>query len=101
VDPKDADIEGALRTLREMPLDRRNWRHENACRADVVLAHEKNVNGETLTRDVLPADERYFERWNADPYTADTGGDGTNEGDAVHWMLAYWIARYHGILAGP
>jgi hypothetical protein len=50
---------------------------------------------------VLPADERYFERWNADPYVADAGGNGTSEGAGVHWMLPYWIARYHGLLAEP
>jgi hypothetical protein len=99
--PEDADVEGALQTLREMPLDRRNWRHENLHRDDVVLQREKNVGGQILTRDVLPADERHFERWNADPYEANTGGDGTLEGDGIQWLLPYWLARYHGILAMP
>lgn len=99
--PADADIAGALRTLREMPLDRRNWRHQNSHRADVVLQRHGNVRGHTLTRDVLPGDERHFERWNADPYVADTGGDGSIEGAGVHWMLPYWLARYHGILNKP
>ncbi len=100
VDPEDADIAGALRTLREMPLDRRNWRQENSHRDDLVLQHGKNVGNQTLSRDVLSADERDFERWNADPYVPDTGGNGAVEGAGVHWMLPYWIARYHGILAG-
>jgi len=59
------------------------------------------VTGDALTQTVLPADERQFERWNADPYVADHGGDGSVEGAGVHWLLPYWIARYHGILAGP
>ena len=101
IDPEDADIEGSLQTLREMPLDRRNWRQENSHRCDVVLQKTKNVGGQTLTLEVLPADEREFERWNADPYRADTGGDGTSEGSGVHWMLAYWLARYHGFLGAP
>ncbi|MCP4643971.1 MAG: hypothetical protein GY851_26245 [bacterium] len=100
-DPEDADIEGALRTLREMPLDRRDWRQENSHRDDVMLQRVRNVGGQVLTADVLPADERSFERWNADPYVADVGGDGLVEGAGVHWMLPYWLARYHGILEGP
>ena len=100
-DPKDADIAGALQTLREIPLDRRDWRQENSHRSDVTLQRLKNVRRQVLTLDVLPADERMFERWNADPYVADVGGTGSSEGAGVHWMLPYWMARYHGILAGP
>jgi hypothetical protein len=101
IDPNDADIEGALQTLREMPVDRRDWGQENSHRLDVTLQRATNVRDQILTLEVLPADERYFERWNADPYVADGGGNGTSEGAGVHWMLPYWMARYHGILEGP
>ncbi|MBI2424581.1 MAG: hypothetical protein HYV27_17245 [Candidatus Hydrogenedentes bacterium] len=101
VDPNDADIPGALQTLREMPQDRRNWRMENLHRADVVAQPYPNVGGAEVLLKVLPADERDFERWNADPFTAQTGGDGRSEGSGEHYLLPYWMARYHGLIAAP
>lgn len=101
MDPQDADIEGGLQTLREMPVDRRNWRMENSHRADIVLQPGESRQDMKVTRDLLPADERDFERWNMDPYRADTGGDGRTENSGEHYLLAYWMARYHGLLAAP
>jgi hypothetical protein len=101
VDPDDADVLSAIQTLREMPQDRRNWRMENSHRADVVIEKDLNVWKNVLLRDVLPADERDFERWNMDPYAADTGGNGRMEGAGVHYMLPYWLGRYHGFIAAP
>ncbi len=101
VDPDDADVLGAIQTLREMPQDRRNWRMENSHRADVIIEKDLNVWKNVLLSEVLPADERDFERWNMDPYAADTGGDGRMEGAGVHYMLPYWLGRYHGFIAAP
>lgn len=101
VDPEDADVEGAIQTLREMPLDRRNWRQENSHRADVVFDTRPSVRGNDILLEALPYDEQQFERWNQDPYRADFGGDGRLDGTGVHYMLAYWLGRYHGIIAPP
>ena len=80
-------------------LDERNWQHDNSQRDDVIIDDSRNVRGNILLTEVLPADERHFARWNADPYQAVAGGDGTQEGACIQWLLPYWIARYHGILA--
>ncbi len=101
VDPEDADVEGAVQTLREMPQDRRNWRQDNGHRADVVFDTRPSVRGNDILLRVLPADERMFERWNQDPYRADNGGDGRSDGAGVDYMLAYWLGRYHGVIAAP
>ncbi|MBX3178264.1 MAG: hypothetical protein KF886_12955 [Candidatus Hydrogenedentes bacterium] len=101
VDPEDAEVEGAIQTLREMPLDRRNWAHDNSHRADVTFDPRPSVRGHDILLQLLPADERLFERWNQDPYRAFDGGDGRLDGAGVHYMLAYWLGRYHGVIAPP
>jgi len=100
-DPADADVEGALQTLREMPQDRRNWGMDNSHRADVVFDPRPSVRGRDILLEVLPADERLFERWNQDPYRAFDAGDGRLDGAGVDYMLAYWLGRYHGVIAPP
>ena len=47
---------------------------------------------------VLPADERNWEKWFGNPYYPDGGGDGKSEDDGVSWLLAYWIGRYHDFI---
>ncbi|MCF6284768.1 MAG: hypothetical protein L3K26_06235 [Candidatus Hydrogenedentes bacterium] len=101
VDPEDADVEGAIQTLREMPQDRRSWNQDNGHRADVVFDPRPSVRGNDVLLEILPADERLFERWNQDPYKADNGGDGRSDGAGVDYMLAYWLGRYHGVIAAP
>lgn len=101
VDPEDADVSGGVQTLREFPRDRRNWRMENSHRRDVAFQPERNRGGEILLVEVLPYDEHHFERWNEDPYQANDGGDGRLQGSGEHYLLPYWIARYHGLITGP
>jgi hypothetical protein len=101
VDPEDADVAGGIRTLREMPLDRRDWGMTNSQRADVVLRHNPNRGGKPVLMEALPADERHFERWNQDPYEPDTKGTGRNEGSGEHYLLCYWMGRFHGLIAAP
>ncbi|MBI4558420.1 MAG: hypothetical protein HY706_12635 [Candidatus Hydrogenedentes bacterium] len=101
IDRDDADILGGVQTLREMPLDRRDWSMKNSHRADVVFRSDPNRGGDAVLMDVLPADERHFERWNQDPYEADSNGTGNNEGSGEHYLLPYWMGRYHGLIAAP
>lgn len=101
VAPDDADVDGSIETIRDMPLDRRNWRMDNSHRLDVVVQPQANRGDAVVLRDVLPTDERDFERWNSDPFRADTGGDGRTEGSGEHYLLAYWLGRYHGLIGAP
>lgn len=101
VDPDDADVAGGMRTMREFPRDRRNWRMENSHRRDIALVPDPNRSGNPVLAEVLPYDEFHFERWNQDPYEPDGGGDGRLAGSAEHYLLPYWIARYHGLIAPP
>lgn len=101
IDPEDADVAGGVRTLREFPRDRRDWRMENAHRADVVLRPNLNPGAAQVLIDVLPYDEHHFERWNQDPYDPNGGGTGRLEGSGEHYLIPYWIGRYHGLIAAP
>ena len=101
IDPRSADVAGALQTLRELPQDRRAWRMQNSHRLDVAFQPGATRGGQPALTEVLPYDEHQFERWNQDPYHPDSGGDGRHEGAGIHYLLPYWIARYHGLLTEP
>ncbi len=101
IDPRGADVAGSVRTLREMPQDRRDWRMQNSHRADITFRPRRSRGGQPVLLEVLPYDEHHFERWNQDPYHADAGGNGRSEGAGVHYLLPYWIGRYHGLIAPP
>jgi len=98
VDPMGADIRGAIENLREIPTDRRLWPVRNSHRADVEFASLPNRFGEPVLTRVLPADQRPFKKWNADPYEPDSGDDGRMEDDGSAYLLPYWMARFHGFI---
>lgn len=97
-DPMGADIAAAAENLQEIPTDRRTWAVKNSLRADVEFSALKNRFGRAILTRVLPADERCFEKWNADPYVPDGGGDGRLEDDGAAYLLPYWMGRYHGFI---
>jgi len=100
-DPEDADILGGIQTLREIPQDFRRWASDNSQRADVTINTKETDNGAIQLTDALPADERTFERWNANPYKTQDWGNGLSEGTGVHYLLPYWMGRYHRLIAPP
>lgn len=99
VDPGRADLSAGIGTLAAIPTDRRTWAMRNSHRADVVFEPMEDRFGRRQLQRVLPADERCFEKWNANPYLPDGGGDGREEDDGAAYLLPYWMARYHGFLA--
>jgi predicted neuraminidase len=126
IDPHYVDIEGGVTTLRQATTDRRLWEMRNSHRADVHFQVRDNRHGDPILDRVLPADERHWNRWNIDPFVPDgggdinqhvagvpnaphnvrgfgpkIGGDGSAEDDGGSWLLAYWLGRYHGLIAAP
>lgn len=96
---EDREREAALAHLREWPLDLRLWSFDNAHRGDVHTppGYQVFLGG----KKAFSPREREPLRW--DGWTmALKGGEG---GQAViepgGWLLAYWQARYHGIIAAP
>ncbi|MCX5759678.1 MAG: hypothetical protein NTU83_14480, partial [Candidatus Hydrogenedentes bacterium] len=99
VDPQGADIEGAIENLRQIPTDRRHWDMMNSHRADVAFSPLANRFGHHVLTRALPADEREFDKWNADPYVPDYPGNGCYEDDGAAYLLPYWMGRFHGLIA--
>ena len=113
---EESDVGSMLWTLRNWPLELINWPTSNVQRLDLQYKNdgarwyklEQKPN--LRTKRVLPTNERSQYLWNANPY--DTAGapevwnneparrhGGMNEDDPGAWLLPYWMARYHGLLA--
>lgn len=98
IDPDYVDIMGGIENLRQIPTDRRQWKMTNSNRKDITWNPYKSRFNRLQLLNVLPADERNFDRWNRNPYTADSGNGGNYEDDGGSWLLAYWMGRYHGFI---
>ncbi len=98
IDPDYVDIMGGITNLRQIPTDRRQWKMTNSNRKDITWNPYKSRFNRVQLLDILPADERNFDRWNRNPYTADGGNGGNYEDDGGSWLLAYWMGRYHGFI---
>ncbi len=88
---EDCAIDDSIRTLRELAWEQINWRRENSRRSDIKIDSANS----TLNLEVLPYDQISIQRWNANPYQLDTGGQGEIEGDGVLFLLPYWMGRHH------
>jgi len=91
------DIEAAVETLREMPLDFITWRMHNSHRADLNLSDAPDRRGRARAIKPLPWAERVISHWDHDPYELD-GGNDLGEADQTVWLLPYWMARYHRLI---
>ncbi len=92
------DVEAAVRTLAEIPLDLVNWPVRNSHRSDIECSPRTGRFGEVESVDPLPADERPIGKWNSNPFRLDGGGDGMSEDDGAYYLLPYWLGRYHGLI---
>jgi len=95
---KPCDTEASVRTLMEIPMSTRNWASRNSHRKDIQINIEAGRFGEVESVHVLPYNERYFTRWNGNPYRLDTGGDGRSQDDGAFYLLPYWMGRYHKLI---
>ena len=88
--------------LRTWPVEGVNWPVQNSNRQDIFFRPGQNraFRSHTDSVRVLPANERAQPRWNGNPHQLD-GGNGMSETGSGAWLLPYWMARYHGILAAP
>ena len=47
---------------------------------------------------VFPIDENHAVYWGDDPWTLDSGGDGTRLREGVSFLLAYYLGLVHGYI---
>jgi hypothetical protein len=92
-----ARMDRAVACLQDWPWELIEWAVKNSQRHDVTLFHAP-LGRRVLMERVLPWSEQSIMRWNGNPFVADSGGDGTSEDDGGAWLLAYWMARHHGLI---
>ncbi|HOI09084.1 MAG TPA: hypothetical protein PK313_01280 [Myxococcota bacterium] len=95
--PGQAQILDGLRTLMEIPADLRTWRVDNTHRKDATRRVNDRFD-EPQWDTVFPYDEIRTMWWNGNPYRMVDGGDGRGIQSPTAFLLAYWTARYAGIV---
>jgi hypothetical protein len=100
-------LEDSVDTLKRFPLDRFDWRHGNSHRLDIValraepnfgFARRNQRTGHRVNGKVIPVDERFFNHWNHNPFSLDTGGNGHELADGAVFLLPYYMGLYHGFI---
>jgi len=94
--PAAFDLEEAIWSLKELPLDFTGWTVTNSHRKDLEFL-ESNFREQT-TRNVLPPDERPLSKYNGNAFRLDGGEDGRREYSGDIYLLPYWMGRYLGII---
>jgi hypothetical protein len=97
---EDIDLEEAIWYLQEYPVDLINWKISNSHRKDIEKTGQ-NFRNQTIS-EVLAPDELPVTRHNANRFTLDGGGEGSEEMSAGDiWLLPYWMGRYFGLISEP
>ncbi len=92
------DLENAVRTLQEYPLDCINYKVCNSERPDVVKDDSPLAfGGGVQAKDALPADERTYGRLGSNAFVLN-GGNNTSSHAPTDWLLPYWMARYYKMI---
>jgi hypothetical protein len=95
---EDPPMDDALRTLREMTTDWREWRYDNSHRRDYEVDPELDRHQNAQFTAVVPYDEMRTFKWNGNPYAIVGGGNGGVLQAPWPWLLPYWMLRYYGAL---
>jgi hypothetical protein len=99
--PRGDWLADSVDTLKRLPLDGVDWPVSNSHRIDVVRLAEPAreagapAAGYRVNGKVLPADERYVEHWNHDPWLLEQGGKGRMLGDGGVFLLPYYMGVYY------
>jgi hypothetical protein len=91
------DVEAAVNSLQEIPLDLIEWRIKNSHRADIRYREAADRKGVRQPLTPLNFIERPMDKWDHNPYVLDDGA-GLGETDQTMWLLPYWLGRYHRLI---
>jgi hypothetical protein len=83
--------------MQRWPLELINWRQFNSDRSDVQLNVPAECGKNLPSLQMLPPDERTFQRWTFGIYDLNEG-DGFNEVDPSTFLINYWGMRYFNLL---
>lgn len=92
------DLEIAVKTLREFPLDFVNRPLYNSSRKGLVYDTEQERWGAApQLKEALDIDARVIHNYDSNPFRADEG-NGHIACSPSAYLLPYWFARYYGII---
>ncbi|MCL2508728.1 MAG: hypothetical protein FWF05_06090 [Oscillospiraceae bacterium] len=93
------DVESAVRTLQEMPLDLIQYRMNNTVRPEVVIDRSPmEFGGNPQAKIPLPADERPMDRLTGGAFKLDYNGESCRSAcSPTTWLLPYWTGRYYNL----
>jgi len=92
------DLDGTIWNLKTFPTSFINWPYNNTMRLDIQISKYLSRDERLQMANVLPYDEIGFFKWNSSPYDLENHDDGHYEDTPSSWLLAYWMARYHGFI---
>ncbi len=105
---KDMDLPTGMRWFRRYPTDLIRFPMHNAPRQDLVPAPDyylvKDPDREYRVRSDghnVPPDERPNSRHNTPQFSVNGGWGANREMDDADVLWAYWLGRYHGLIAPP
>lgn len=100
--PPRACYVDAVDTLKRYPLDRIEWAMSNAHRIDLLPLGGHGDGPPTVGSDragyAFPIDERQEIYWDWNYWRLTYGGDGTTLRPPHHYLLAYYLGRFHGFI---
>ncbi len=95
--------EDAVDTLKRYPLDLIEWPMSNAHRIDLIPLGEHSEGppeiGGRIDGYAFPIDERHETYWDWDPWRLTSNSNGKRLRPGFHYLLAYYLGRFHGFLA--
>jgi len=96
---KTCDIDTAIQSLIELPLDLTHYTINNSRRKDLVWDTEQEAWAEEpqLLRP-LPHDEKPITKYDANPFRPDAENEGKRVEDGTMFLLPYWLGRYEGLI---
>jgi hypothetical protein len=96
-------FEDAVDTLKRYPFDLIEWHMSNAHRIDLVPLGDHFGQpakiGHRVDGYVYPIDERLETYWDWDPWKLTSEGNGVHLRPGFHYLLAYYLGRFHGFIA--
>jgi len=92
-----AQVQDGVRSLLEIPKDRREWLIDNTHRKDALDWPDDRFGHEQFDR-VFPYDEIGTVWWNQNFRKKVFGGDGRSFSSPMAWLLPYWAFFYSGLI---
>jgi len=94
----DVDVDGAIQTLKDFPIDWRNWDFDNSHRLDAEVDQWTERFGRPIFTRVFPYDEIRVMKWNKNPYAISIAGNGQRSTVPTPFLIAYWMQRYYQMI---